>query len=235
MQSNAQTSWKYAFLALVGVLVIAGAILFFNRGGVTGNVIRDGTGANLLDDDAVLGSANAPVTIVQFTDLQCPFCRKFETETFAQIKTNYIDTGKVKFVTRDFPLESIHPGALPAAMAAECVHEDAGDEAYYVYKEVITARQNERDSGSATGPVTKTISFTNADLVTWAQELGYDIESCLTSGKFRAEVQNDLADGQAAGVTGTPGFLIIDSSGTPTLISGAQPYAAFKSKLDAAA
>lgn len=231
-------SWKYAFIALVGVLIIAAAILVFNKGSVTGNVVNTGNTGTvsakaLMDDDAVLGSANAPVTIVQFTDWQCPFCRRFETDTFAQIKQNYIDTGKVKFVTRDFPLESIHPGALPAALAGECVQEEAGDEAYYAYKQKVTEEQNKLDSGIA-GPVTKTIPITNQDLINWAQALGYDISDCLTSQTYLSEVRKDLSDGQAAGVRGTPAFLIINKAGTSTLLSGAQPYSAFQTALETA-
>lgn len=233
------SSWKYAFIALVGILIIAGAILFFNKGSVTGNVVNNGNAGSisakaLIDDDAVLGSANAPVTIVQFTDWQCPFCRRFETDTFNQLKENYIDTGKVKFVTRDFPLESIHPGALPAALAAECVKAEGGSSAYYAFKQKVTEEQNLRDSGSATGAVTKTVTFSNEDLSSWAQTLGYDIASCLESQTYAAEVRKDLSDGQAAGVRGTPAFLIINKKGTSTLLSGAQPFSAFKTELDKA-
>lgn len=232
------SSWKYAFIAIAGVLIIAGAILMFNKGSVTGNVVNNEnvktvSAKALIDDDAVLGSTNAPVTIVQFTDWQCPFCRRFETDTFVQLKQDYIDTDKVKFVTRDFPLESIHPGALPAAMAAECVKADADDSAYYAFKQKVTEEQNKLDSG-IDGPVTKTVQFTNADLISWAQALGYDIKSCLESQTYASEVRKDLSDGQAAGVRGTPAFLIINKKGTSTLLSGAQPYSAFKTELDKA-
>ena len=238
MEETKTNSWKYALVAIVGVLVIAGAILWFNQGSVTGNVVKDTTNKvsvkALMDDDAVLGQANAPVTIVQFTDWQCPFCRKFETDTFNQIKQNYIDTGKVKFVTRDFPLESLHPSAFPAALAAECVKAEGGSSAYYAFKQKVVEEQNIRDGGTATSPVTKTVTFTNDDLVSWAQSVGYDIADCLTSEKYAAEVRKDLSDGQAAGVRGTPAFLIIDKKGTSTLLSGAQPYSAFKTALDKA-
>lgn len=241
MEQQATNSWKYAFIALVAVLVLAGAILWYNGGSVTGNVVNDGAGTvtvpsakSLMDDDAVLGSANAPVTIVQFTDWQCPFCRRFETDTFPQIKKNYIDTGKVKFITRDFPLESLHPNAMPAALAAECVKEQGKDAAYYAYKELVTQEQNKRDSGSANGPVTKTISFTNDDLVAWATTLGYDIKDCLENQKYSSEVQKDLADGQAAGVRGTPAFFVINKRGASPIISGAQPYGSFKAAIDKA-
>lgn len=75
-----------------------------------------------MDDDPVLGNANAPITIIEFSDYECPFCKRFYDQTFGQIKKDYIDTGKVKFIYRDYPL-SFHPGAEPAAQAANCAGE----------------------------------------------------------------------------------------------------------------
>src|SRR3989344_5210701 len=75
------------------------------------------------DDDVVKGDKNAPVEIIEFSDFQCPFCARFYSDTLPQIQKEYIDTGKVKFVYRDFPLSSIHPQATPAAEAAECAKE----------------------------------------------------------------------------------------------------------------
>ena len=76
-----------------------------------------------LDDDPVKGNPDAPITIVEFSDFQCPFCAKFHSTTLPQLEANYIDSGKVKFVYRDFPIQSIHPNAVPAAFAAECADE----------------------------------------------------------------------------------------------------------------
>jgi protein-disulfide isomerase len=75
------------------------------------------------DDDPSLGDPNAPVTIIEFSDFQCPYCRRFWEQTLPQLKSEYIDTGKVRLVYRDYPLSTIHPGALPAAMAAGCANE----------------------------------------------------------------------------------------------------------------
>jgi len=78
----------------------------------------------LLDDDPVKGNPDATVTIVEFSDFQCPFCQRFHQTTLPLILENYVDTGKVKFVYRDFPIQSIHPnGAIPTALAAECADE----------------------------------------------------------------------------------------------------------------
>ena len=177
-----------------------------------------GTVAVSEDDDAVLGKANAPVTIIEFSDYQCPFCRKFWTEKYSQIKSEYIDTGKVKLVFRDFPL-SFHPMAQASAEAAECVREKGGDSAYFKYHDKLFSEQNILDGGT----VKSTIQYTEADLKSWAKEIGYDIGSCLDSGKYSEEVQNDLADGQSAGISGTPGFVINGIS-----VSGAQPFSVFE-------
>src|SRR3989338_450138 len=120
------TLWKVGTFLFAVLFVIA----FF--GGFSFNKESSGTGSAVAptqptapshpsqvkasaDDDAFLGEKNAPVEIIEFSDYQCPFCRKFWTETLPSRKQEYIDTGKVKFVYRDFPLDSIHPGAQPAA------------------------------------------------------------------------------------------------------------------------
>ena len=134
------------------------------------------------------------------------------------IKSQYVDTGKVKIVFRDFPLNSIHPLAQPAAEAAECVREKGKDEAYWKMHDKIFENQQ---------------ALSNDNLKKWAKELGYDISSCLDSGKFRSEVQKDTSDAQAAGGQGTPYFVIIGSDGKGTPLSGAQPFDAFKQIIDA--
>ena len=234
--------WKYSTFLLLALLIV-GAFVFFlgrNNNPITGNVVADNPQPTRapsqplqvtasVDDDPVLGDKNAPVTIIEFSDYQCPFCRKFWTEAYQQIKKDYIDTGKVKFVYRDFPLSSIHPAAEPAAEAANCVREKGGDEAYYKMHDKIFQEGNKLDGGDPiTGPVRGTAQFGATELKKWAKDLGYDIDSCLDSGKYTSEVQKDLADGQAAGGQGTPYFVI---NGKP--LSGAQPFAAFKQVIDA--
>jgi len=234
--------WKYSTFLLLAILVVGGFVFFTgNNNPTTENIVANNpspTGAPSqpsqvtasADDDAVLGDKNAPVTIIEFSDYQCPFCRKFWTETFNQIKRDYIDTGKVKFVYRDFPLGSIHPAAEPAAQAAECARfVGKSDEAYYKMHDKIFQEGNILDGGDPiTGPVRGTAQFGATELKKWAKDIGYDIDSCLDSGKFKSEVQKDLADGQAAGGQGTPYFVI---NGKP--LSGAQPFSAFKQVIDA--
>ncbi|MEK6819620.1 MAG: thioredoxin domain-containing protein [Nanoarchaeota archaeon] len=180
------------------------------------------------DDDAVLGNENAEVTIIEFSDYQCPFCRKFWTETYSQIKSEYIETGKVKLVFRDFPLTSIHPMAQASAESGECVREKGGDEAYFKMHDKMFSEQNILDSGLVSGQVTKTVVYTNDDLKDWAKEIGYDISSCLDSGKYKSEVEADTRDAQKAGGSGTPYFVI-----NGKVLSGAQPFSAFENIIQA--
>lgn len=233
-----ETLWKYSTFVLI-VIVIIGAFLYFNKSsggtGGTGAVVgNDNTGTQgataeaSVDDDPVLGNKDASVTIIEFSDYQCPFCRKFWTDTFSELKKNYIDNGKAKLVFRDFPLTSLHPSAQIASEAAECVREKGRDEAYFKYHDKLFEEQNKLDSGTKAGPVTKTVQFTGADLKKWAKELGYDIGSCFDSGKFTSEVEKDLADGSAAGVQGTPSFFI-----NGKMLGGAYPYSEFKKIIDA--
>ena len=230
--------WKYSTLFLLLVVVIGGFMLMKGNDGtttgtVTGNVVDAGTQPSVvkasLDDDAVLGKKDAPVTIVEFSDYQCPFCRKFWTETLPQLKTTYIDTGKVKLVFRDLPLASLHPMAQASAEAAECVKEKGGDTAYFKFHDKLFEEQNIIDSGSKTGPVTKTATYTNDDLKKWAKSLGYDISSCLDSGKYKSEVAKDSADASAAGIQGTPGFVVMKSgTGEGVPLAGAYPFSQFQ-------
>ena len=224
--------WKYSTFILAAILIV-GAFVFFTgdnseTGGVPGDVVAGTAAKAEVDNDAMIGNKNAKVTIIEFSDYQCPFCRKFWTETYSQLKKDYIDTGKVNLVFRDFPLDSIHPMATPAAIAAECAREKGGDEAYFKMHDKMFEEQNILDSGSANGAVTKTVSFTVSDLKNWAKEIGYDISVCLDSEKFKSEVQKDLNDGSSAGVRGTPAFFV-----NGQLLSGAQPYSAFKQIIDA--
>ncbi|NCN99486.1 disulfide bond formation protein DsbA [Candidatus Pacearchaeota archaeon CG_4_10_14_0_2_um_filter_35_33] len=229
--------WKYSTFLLLAILVVGAFFVFTGGNGTTGQAAQQPTQLPSqpsqveasADDDAFLGDENAPVEIIEFSDYQCPFCRKFWTETLPLIKSEYIDTGKVKFVYRDFPLTSIHPAAQPAAEAAECVREKGGDEAYFKMHDKIFQEGNILDGGDPIkGPVQGTAQFGTTELKKWAKDIGYDISSCLDSGKFKSEVQKDLADATSAGGQGTPYFII---NGKP--LSGAQPFSAFKQIIDA--
>jgi len=161
----------------------------------------------------VKGDKNAPVTIVEFSDFECPFCGRYFTNTYSSIVENYIDTGKVKYVFKHFPL-NFHASAQKASEAAEC----AGDqEKFWEYHDVLFANQ-------------QALSVSN--LKQYASDLSLDTDdfnSCLDSGKYAAKVKQDLADGQAAGVSGTPSFFVNGQK-----LVGAQPYSAFEQAIEAA-
>jgi len=204
--------WRYPVFILLTVLIMGGFVFLSDNEG-----INDREDVNLIDDDPLLGDKNAPVTIIEFSDYQCPFCRKFWTESFNELKEEYIDSGKVKFVYRDFPLDG-HPSAEISAIAANCVREIGGDSAYFKMHDKIFSEQNKLDREIVAG-----VGFNTDDLQRWAGELSYNIKDCLDSGKYISEVQKDFNDGMSFGVDGTPTFYI-----NGKVLSGTQPYPVFK-------
>ncbi|MEX0854289.1 MAG: DsbA family protein [Nitrosopumilaceae archaeon] len=177
-----------------------------------------------LDDDPVKGDPNAPITMIEFSDFECPFCARFFTTTLPLIEKNYIETGKVKFVYRDFPLTDIHQNALPAAMAAECADEQGK---FWELHDKIFENQKQWEGPDVQNGVRTFEQF--------AADLGLDTDkfnTCLESGKYLEEVQKDLNDGASYGVTGTPGFFIGNEKIGYGMVSGAQPYSAFQQVLD---
>ncbi len=168
-----------------------------------------------------LGKPKAPITLLEFSDYQCPFCNRFFQDTLPALKAEYIDTGKLRYVFRDFPLDRIHPQARKAAEAAHC----AGDEGkYWAMHDLLfqhaTALQVEQLKG-------------------YARRLDLDhtvFEACLEQGKYAAKVQKDYDDGVTAGVRGTPGFFVGKTRPDDTiqggLISGARPLSVFRQAIE---
>lgn len=177
-----------------------------------------------IDDDPIRGDQNAPIIIVEFSDFQCPFCARFQVQTLPLILEQYVDTGKVKFVYRDFPIQNSHPNAMPAAVASECAHEQ---DKYWKYHDMLFENQgvwNKVETASAI-EIFKEFAI-KLDL---NQE---QFNSCLDSGKYIEEISNDLKDGRNYGVTGTPGFFIGNEDIGFVKLNGAQPFEAFKSVID---
>lgn len=172
------------------------------------------------DDDAVTGAADAPIIMIEFSDYQCPFCRKFYNEALPKIKENYIDKGLVKLVYRDLPLVSLgHSDATPAANAAECARLQGGDETYFTYHDLIFEGQNKLGSG--------TVKIPEESLYAYAEDLNLNMDTfktCQENQEFYAEIQKDSEDAQAAGLSGTPAFVI-----NGQVVIGAQVYEVFES------
>lgn len=176
----------------------------------------------------VLGDANAKVTIVEFSDIQCPFCRLFYVNTYEQLKKDYVDSGKAKLVFMNFPLDSIHPAARDSAIGAVCAHQQGK---FWEYHNKLFDEQQKLN------PQGNTVQYGAAEIKKWASEIsGVDtavFNDCLDNKKTDAVVQAELENGVDNGITGTPGFIIVGPNGQRQTISGAQPFAAFKSVLDA--
>lgn len=171
------------------------------------------------DDDPFQGDKDAPVQIIEFSDFQCPFCNRFWQQTYRELITKYVDTGKAYFVYRDFPLD-FHPMAVPAAIAAECAREQGGDEVFFNFHDKIFATQQ-----------TWSTSNDKNFFKTLAKDVGVDqgkFDECFDNEKYKDEVMKDYADGQAAGVQGTPTVFI---NGKPLV--GAQPTQNFVQAIEA--
>ncbi len=168
----------------------------------------------------VLGSADAPVTMVEFTDYQCPYCRRFHEQSWPEIKRNYIDTGKVRFIVRDLPLD-FHDQALPSAVAARCAGEQGK---YWPMYEALLSQTEPLNKDSAR----RLAVASGVDLPTF--------DSCMHNPGIRRAIENDIAEAQRIGVTGTPGFVIAqrrEGQLEGVLMLGAQPSAAFSGRIDA--
>jgi protein-disulfide isomerase len=161
-----------------------------------------------------LGRDDAPVTVVEFADYQCPFCRKFHSDTFAEIKKNYIDTGKVRYVSRDLPLD-FHPNAPGAAVAARCAGEQ---HKFWEMRDMM---------------VVNAADLTTPSLIKYGQQINLDMTAfglCLNDKKYTAAIQKDVADANTMGISGTPSFVVGKTAKDEingVRIVGAVPYSVF--------
>ena len=220
-QKSGDMFWKVTTMALIVILAVV-AFKGNLENGATGGTVAPLEKSDpsptvvdmeaLLDDDTVKGDEDAPVTIVEWSDFECPFCERFYQQTLPSIEEEYIKTGKVKLVYRDFPL-SFHANAQKAAEAAEC----AGEQGKYWEMHNLLFGQGVQGGVAGFKQYAKTLGLNGAKF-----------DTCLDSGAMAAEVQKDMSDGAAAGIQGTPGFLI-----NGKLVSGAQPFSVFKQVIDA--
>jgi len=181
--------------------------------------VRQAGKITINSNDRIRGDKNAPVTLVEFSDFQCPYCQRFHP-TMKRVMDEY--EGKVRWIYRHFPL-GFHQNAQKSAEASEC----AGDQGkFWEYSDKLF--ENSKANGDG---------LHEKDLKKYAKEMGLNTDKfnkCLSSDKFAGKVKADMASGQAAGVSGTPGTILIDKDGNTELISGALPFAQVKAKIDAA-
>lgn len=165
-----------------------------------------------------LGRSDAPLTMVEFTDFQCPFCRQFHLTAFEEIKRNYIDTGKLRFISHDFPLD-FHQNALRAALAGRCAGEQ---DKFWPMRHLLIANANNL------GPEA---------VLNYAQQLSLDMNrfrACVDTQKYLPDVQREIREAEAIGVSATPSFVLgkTTKEGVEGFkVVGAQPFAAFDSRL----
>ena len=155
------------------------------------------------------GPANAPIQLVEFSDFHCPFCRRVEP-TIAEVLKKY--DGKIRFVYKDFPIDSLHPQARAAAEAARCAGEQGK---FWEFHGKVYAGPTEASAATMQG---------------FAKEVGLDaaaFETCRSGRKYQSQVQADIIEGTKLGVNGTPGFFI-----NGRFLSGAQPIEAFSKIID---
>jgi len=169
----------------------------------------------------VLGDPDAPITLVEFGDYQCHFCNVFFHETEHAIVENYVDTGKVRMIFKDFTI--IGPDSVNAAHAAHC----AGDQGmFWQYHDVLYSNWSGENNGWAG----------SQNLARFAQEIGLDADEfaeCMLDARHTGVIEQSNADARMLGLTGTPGFFVIGPAGNTLMIAGAQPYSVFERTFDA--
>jgi protein-disulfide isomerase len=172
-------------------------------------------------DAPAKGSVDAPVTIVEYSDYQCPFCLRHFEQTMPQLQT-YIDSGQVRYVFKDFPIANIHPQAQKAHESARCARELGGDDMYWTMHDLLF--MNQAEWGQA--PVPSHIAVLKA----LAQEAGLpqaEFDDCLDSDRYLEAVLSEVDEGTQLGVRGTPAFFI---NGRPLV--GAQPFTVFQQAIE---
>ncbi len=177
-----------------------------------------------LGDHPIKGNSNARLTLVEFSDYQCPFCARHVRDTDPLLKKEYVETGKLRYVFFDMPLESIHALAFKAAEASRCAGEQGR---YWEMHDRLYASQQALEPWSA-----------------HAKALGLEaakFDGCMSSGKFAGAIRGDMATAQKLGINSTPTFLVaVADPSDPTkvrgltLIRGAQPFGTFKMEIDKA-
>ena len=221
-------------IVIAGAL-IAGAVYWSARGDSVAVAPQPQAGAGntaglenmnpIEDSDHIRGNPNALVKIVEYSDMECPFCKRFHS-TMQQVMDEYGKNGKVAWVYRHFPLDSIHSQARTEAVASECANELGGGDAFWEYTDrffELTPSNNQTNIATVLPQI--------------AREIGLDeakFSSCLASKKYDKHIQDDLNNATATGGNGTPWSIVVTASGKKYPLSGAQPYEAVKQLIELA-
>jgi len=172
----------------------------------------------------VLGRKDAPVTIIEFSDFECPFCQNFFALTLPQLKREYIDTGKVRYIRMDFPLDRVHRKARKAAEAAHCADEQGK---FWEMHDILFAQKGQLDV-SQYGGYAKTLGLNTSNF-----------DSCLASGRHAAKIDRSMANAALIGIRVTPSFIVsLTEAGNivngGAVITGAQTFAEYRNAIEQA-
>jgi len=180
---------------------------------------------NVSENDPTLGSSDAPVTVVEFSDYGCPFCKRFHSQTFSQLQKQYIEKDKIQYRFKHRPVTQLHPQAKTQAIAAQCVYSLKGDKAFFDYTKRMFKDQDTAKKKKS--------------MISLAEETGVSKDtftSCFDNQETQEKVEADNSLAQKNGIGGTPSFAIgtvEDGTFTGKLLVGAQPFSKFQSRIDA--
>jgi len=228
--SDSKSQNKIMSAIIIAGVLIAGAILLRGTGPVTTNTNQNNAEPKnefadiniraVSPDEHILGNPNAKIKIVEYSDTECPFCKQFHATMHQIVKES---DGKVAWVYRHFPIDSLHPTAFSESIATECAWEQGGNETFWAFTDQVYSTTKSNNT------------LTANDLVSIARSLNLDISKfneCTTSEKYADKVQADILDGQLAGVRGTPSSFILEDGKIVQTIPGAAPYESIKAEIN---
>jgi protein-disulfide isomerase len=227
-EKTSMNQYAVPIAIVVAGLLIAGAVYFTQQtgGGSTtpgGNAQDVKKASKISEDDWIKGNPDAKIVIVEYSDLECPFCKQFHT-TMQRIIDEYGAEGTVAWVYRHFPLTSLHPNAPKHAQAAECVGKLGGNDAFWKFVDALIIA----NPGNALADVSR--------YGEWAELAGVSpaaVNDCVASGETKSIVDAEYANAVAAGGSGTPyNVLFIKGANDPVAVSGALPYENMKGIID---
>ncbi len=228
MEPNTNTAPTSPFLVPLAIIV-AGALIalaIYSGGTKQPTTYNQQQNQNaevpeVTNKDHLLGNSDAELTIVEYSDTECPFCKTFHN-TLKAVMSTY--TGKIAWVYRHFPIAQLHAKAPKEAEALECAAELGGEQVFWKYLDAIFTTTNSNDS------------LDLAELPKMAAALGINTTSfntCLSSGRYTDKVQKSIEEAVRIGARGTPYSVIISKNGDQTVVNGAEPLESVKAKIDA--
>ncbi len=234
MQQNTRGNYAIPISIVIAGVLVAGA-LFFSLGGSRAPVAGGQPQAQAPVDttsqtapvtaaDHIRGNLDAKVTIVEYSDFECPFCKRFHV-TMKEIMDEYGDSGEVAWVYRQFPLDSLHPvKARQEAITAECVAEIGGNDKFWEFTDAffaVTPSNNQTDLETVLPKIISDLGLSQSA-----------IDTCVASGKYDQHVQDDIDNAIASGGQGTPWSVVVGSGGDTLPLSGAQPASAVRQLIE---